>query len=639
MRSDKSNSVKKSHLEKKRDSAKKYPFYFYIITLLLPVFFFILLELSLRIFSYGQVIPQWVTTARELPGYIMLNPYIAGRYFHNIKSLPTPAYEVFSREKKVNGFRVFVMGGSSAAGYPYTNTGAFSRYIKHYLELRYPDRDIEVINLAISAVSTYTLRDLLQGVIDQKPDLVIFYTGHNEYYGALGAASAEFIGSFRPLVNFIIKIQDIRSIQLLQNIIGAITRALAPAQRDRSETLMARMVGEQRIPLHSSVYELGLRQFAENMSDMLTLLTKNNIPVLLGTLTCNLKDQAPFVSISSDTLPPAAAVFAAAQRSYEQGDYRTASNLFRRARDLDGLRFRAPGEFNTVLKDLGARYNVAVVDIDSVFCQASIHKIAGDDLILDHVHPNSMGQHLIGEAFVKMMEQRHAIPGGSVPVMPAGQAQQLAGKASTLTRLDSIFAALRIRFLKSGWPFKPGRMPQLTAQDFTPQDYIDELAFNMFIEEINWEVGHLKAALWYKEHDRVVEFEQEMTALIDYLPLKEAAYKILIDGVLEKKDIVSAYPYLKKMHQLQPGAYSAKWLGSYYLYMKDYKQAIPLLEFSAGLDTRDAQLLYNLAGAYAYTKSYDQALQAIQKCLVLQNDFPGAAVLQQDLLRITGTKK
>jgi tetratricopeptide (TPR) repeat protein len=635
----KRNSEARSSIQKQGDSGKKYPFYFYIITLLLPVFFVILLELLLRIFNYGQVVPQWVTPARELPGYLMLNPYIASRYFHNIKSIPTPAYEVFSREKKVNGFRVFVMGGSSAAGYPYPNTGAFSRYIKNYLELRYPDRDIEVINLAIPAVSTYTLRDLLQGVIDQKPDLVIFYTGHNEYYGALGAASAEFIGSCRPLVNFVIKLQAIRSVQLLQNIIGTIMRALAPAQRNRSETLMARMVGEQQIPLHSSVYELGLRQFAGNMSDMLTLLTKNNIPVLLGTLTCNLKDQAPFVSIASDTLPPAAAVFAAAQRSYDQGDYRTASNLFRRARDLDGLRFRAPGEFNTVLKELGARYNVAVVDLDSVFCQASINKITGADLILDHVHPSSAGQQLIGESFVKMIEQTHTIPAGSVPAISAGQAQQLAGKISTLTRLDSIFAALRIRFLKSGWPFKPDRMPQLSAQDFNPQDYIDELAFSMFIEEINWEVGHLKAALWYKEHGRIAEFEQEMTTLIDYLPLQESAYKILIDGVLEKKDIVSAYPYLKIMHQHQPGAYSAKWLGSYYLYLKDYQQAIPLLEFSAGLEARDAQLQYNLAGAYVSTGDYNKALQTIDECLAIQADFSGAAIMRRDLLRIIGTKK
>jgi tetratricopeptide (TPR) repeat protein len=93
------------------------------------------------------------------------------------------------------------------------------------------------------------------------------------------------------------------------------------------------------------------------------------------------------------------------------------------------------------------------------------------------------------------------------------------------------------------------------------------------------------------------------------------------------------------MHQHQPGAYSAKWLGSYYLYLKDYQQAIPLLEFSAGLEARDAQLQYNLAGAYVSTGDYNKALQTIDECLAIQADFPGAAIMRRDLLRIIGTKK
>jgi tetratricopeptide (TPR) repeat protein len=237
------------------------------------------------------------------------------------------------------------------------------------------------------------------------------------------------------------------------------------------------------------------------------------------------------------------------------------------------------------------------------------------------------------------MEQSKNVPAGSTTAVTFEQAVQLAGRVSTLTRLDSVFAGLRIGFLKSGWPFKPGRMPRLTAADFTPQDYPEELALSMFLEEINWEAAHLKAALWYKGSNRIVEFEKEMAVLADYLPSADPYYMILIDGLLEKKNIVYAYPYILRMHRHHPGAYSAKWLGIYYLFMKDYQQAVSLLEYSAVLNAKDPQLHYNLAGAYVYTGDYGKALQTIEKCLAIQADFPGAAVMHRDLLRVANRKK
>ena len=60
--------------------------------------------------------------------------------------------------------------------------GSFSRYIRKRLELVYPNTTIEVVNISMTAVNSYTVLDLLPGVLDQKPDLVLIYAGHNEYY-------------------------------------------------------------------------------------------------------------------------------------------------------------------------------------------------------------------------------------------------------------------------------------------------------------------------------------------------------------------------------------------------------------------------------------------------------------------------
>ncbi len=43
--------------------------------------------------------------------------------------------------------------------------------------------------MGISAINSITLRDIIDDVLEENPDLIIIYTGHNEYYGALGPAS------------------------------------------------------------------------------------------------------------------------------------------------------------------------------------------------------------------------------------------------------------------------------------------------------------------------------------------------------------------------------------------------------------------------------------------------------------------
>jgi lysophospholipase L1-like esterase len=120
---------------------------------------------------------------------LFLNPDLPYKYFYNIEQAPSTLPDGFDKIKKENAFRVFVLGGSSTAGWPYVPNAAFSRHIKRRLELLYPKNTIEVINLGISAINSYSLRDFIPGIIKQQPDLVIIYAGHNEYYGALGVGS------------------------------------------------------------------------------------------------------------------------------------------------------------------------------------------------------------------------------------------------------------------------------------------------------------------------------------------------------------------------------------------------------------------------------------------------------------------
>ena len=94
--------------------------------------------------------------------------------------------------KRSNTFRVFVFGGSSTQGFPYNFYYSFAEQLEQRLLLNTEGVHVEVINLGMTAVNSYVIRDLSQRVMEYKPDAVIIYAGHNEYYGSFGAASTQF---------------------------------------------------------------------------------------------------------------------------------------------------------------------------------------------------------------------------------------------------------------------------------------------------------------------------------------------------------------------------------------------------------------------------------------------------------------
>ncbi len=68
-------------------------------------------------------------------------------------------------------------------------------YIENW-QIHFQIKKIEIINTAMTAVNTYTILDFMDEVIAQKPDAILIYAGHNEFYGALGVASMESLGKY-----------------------------------------------------------------------------------------------------------------------------------------------------------------------------------------------------------------------------------------------------------------------------------------------------------------------------------------------------------------------------------------------------------------------------------------------------------
>ncbi|MGE5429647.1 MAG: GDSL-type esterase/lipase family protein [Syntrophomonadaceae bacterium] len=629
------SGLKGGNLTSEGNSTKKYPPWFYFVPVLIPIVFFVLLEGSLRLLNYGRDIKTFVELSKNYPGMIFMNPEVPFRYFSNLKTAPSVIPDGFQMQKSDTTFRIFVLGESSTAGWPYAPNASFSRHLQRKLTLLYPHRRIEIINLGMTAVNTYTMRDLMPDVLEEKPDLILFYNGHNEYYGTLGAGSSESFGKSRFLVNLMLKLERFKAFQLTESLvryIGGIFHKAAPASPDGSnETLMAKMVGESLIPYNSDTFQAGLDQFEGNMRDMLEMARKAGVPVVLGTLASNIRDQAPFVSVNGTGLPRADEVFKEAREYYSKGDYAIAKELFVKAKELDALRFRAPEEINNIIERLAKEFNCPVAPVEKDFESASPEGITGNNLMTDHLHPNITGYRLMGDSYYSTMKMHSLVPKDNA-ALSEKSADSTLKAAFPFTRLDSTAANIRIRTLLGAYPFVPKGSPNRLLESFRPGNFIDSLAQMLIERKTYWEKAHQKAAEYYFRHRQYGNFKKEVNAMIEERPYNEATYGFAAEMLIKANLLSDALPYLKKLQIVKPGAYSAKWLGIIALNGKNYQEAVYYLESSLQYSQDDPQVWYNLAGSYFNLNRIDKAAETLKSCLTISPDYRPARIFYAQLM-------
>jgi len=87
---------------------------------LLPLLFFLLLEVMLRIFNYGGNLDLFITVPGGYEEYSMCNPRVTRRYFAVQPNIPDPSNDIFLKEKcssvltirEIEPFHIFVPNGA-----------------------------------------------------------------------------------------------------------------------------------------------------------------------------------------------------------------------------------------------------------------------------------------------------------------------------------------------------------------------------------------------------------------------------------------------------------------------------------------------------------------------------------------------
>ena len=188
--------------------------------IVIPLLVLAILEGILRLSGFGHEYPLFIEPAQK-PGYLQPNPDIIQRYFHSPEHAPNVAPDtfLFPQQKPQGVTRIVLMGGSSAAGFPYGRFGAPSGMLQQMLKMRYPTQDIEVISVAMASINSYALRDFAAEVANIEPDAVLIYAGHNEYLGVMGVGSV-YAGAGGHWANLVyMTLRDFRLFQLLQHLL------------------------------------------------------------------------------------------------------------------------------------------------------------------------------------------------------------------------------------------------------------------------------------------------------------------------------------------------------------------------------------------------------------------------------------
>ncbi|WP_290574546.1 SGNH/GDSL hydrolase family protein [Leeuwenhoekiella sp.] len=558
----------------------------------MPIFILVILEGCLRIAGYGTdyTLFKKVNTGKS-PAYLEMNKRIAGKYFKEAGLKADSQSDLFLEEKTDSTYRIVVQGASTVVGFPFYRGGSFPRILKHRLSQTFPQKNIEVINTGITAVNSYTLNDLTDQIIEQKPDLIIIYAGHNEYYGALGVGSSISYGSHPLVIRSYLFLKDFRFFQLFENTYQKLVSTTNQKTSERNTTLMEVMAKEQRITKDSDLYDQGLLQFQNNMNRLLKTYENHNIPVLFSTLVSNIKDIEPFISdsISDETAylsrienADQSAIKLAqknAKAAYLMGRYYleknkdSAKKYFVLAKELDYLRFRAPEQINTLIEELAKEHNSTLVDMNQVFEAHASQQLIGDELMTEHVHPNVKGQFLMADAFYSKMKEQNLISDWNNAIPYSEAISDI-----PISRIDSLNGKLVVDELKNSWPYDLNmsgkRPPSRYFQDYS---YDNQMADELHKKIRDWDQV---MALAYKAYEADGDYEKALhvaQSLIFEYPEQAKVYQMAGNAALKMNDLTKALYYFKKFDAIENSSASARDLASVYKKLEnaDHEDALP----------------------------------------------------------------
>ncbi|MDC0266709.1 hypothetical protein OAK83_01860 [bacterium] len=396
----------------------------------------------------------------------------------------------FDQKRKQDAIRIFVLGESAALGTPEPSF-SFSRVLERILQHRYPERSIEVINLAMRGINSHMVRVIAHECVAYDPSLIIYYGGNNELVGwqAPGPDSRRI-----PPLEWI-RIQQFlrasKSGQLIQSVISSMSSDPA-ADQDMA------FFHNHRLHPDDMRRQWVMDCYTQNLKETFEAVTARKIPLLVGTVVVNERDCPPLASLHREGLASVELerfdqFWKDAIEAESRGDWIMAASLFQRAseidnrfaelhfrlarvlehqndsvasrfhyqqaKDCDALPFRGTSSINAALKQVVEGLDagkINLVDLDDIVRThpSSMNEVPGSPFFYEHVHFRFNGDYSMASYLFPFIQQMLDLPRKE----PSEEATDLPALVDSARQLgyNPVLEAMMIRSmiqLQKGPPF------------------------------------------------------------------------------------------------------------------------------------------------------------------------------------------
>ena len=350
----------------------------------------------------------------------------------------------FPAKKGPDVFRSFCLGGSTVQGRPWAIETAFSTWLRIGLQACDPERRFEVVNCGGISYASYRLVPILEEVLGYEPDLIILYTGHNEF---LEDRTFDRVAGRGRLVNASLRAASrLRTFTLLREgylRLHGVSSSDPPESRPilptEVEALLDYRGGLEAYHRDDEWRRGVVAQYRFNLRRMVEMARDAGVDMILVNPVSNLRSSPPFKSEHRADLSPAelAEWEATCEEAHEHArrgnhDLQKAIRLFERAgridplhaggfynlaschqaagqldqahqaylqaKELDVCPLRILQEMNQAVLEIARDTGTPLLDAQKLFQLRSTNQIVGGDWLVDHVHPNIEGHQLLADA-------------------------------------------------------------------------------------------------------------------------------------------------------------------------------------------------------------------------------------------------
>ncbi len=594
----------------------------FITVVIVPVLFFVLIELALLVFGVGKSFEYFRDIDINGEAHYQENPDFADQFYPASLNIG-PLENTFAKQRDPNTLRVYILGGSAAQGFPYKNHG-FDRLLAAQLRAALPTHKIEVINTAMTSVNSHVVYAVADSIPANSADFAVVLMGNNEVVGPYGP------GTFKQ--NFLGSITTIRGLQALkrtriwQALSGLVSKTQATDAKQELEWQGMQMFTNFGVPYDDPRMPGVYSHYEDNLVDIIDKLNDKNIQVVLSSVPVNLRHSAPFLSTHDPDLSDtqleqwqiyndqasqyfnnqnwadAVTSFRAALQidpnyadthfrlatAYENlGEFDSAGTHYEQALNLDALRFRADTQINQIIHEVAARAeadSLTFVDSAQAFEKASAPYQPGWNLLLEHVHYDFSGNHILATEIARSIVS-NVIGDNAFNTMPRPMVASLVG----FPNYDTVEEIKNLQGMIQQPPF-PGQSNYAELKALL-EDKADSIASGLGSQATviqrrqdaiasgfaDWKL-HFELAVLNQRRRNPTAMYQHLNTILELYPHNRETYMKLADARSREGRWRDVIPYLQQSLFYTRGdeekiAETVNWLGTAYLRTGDYEKA------------------------------------------------------------------